>query len=628
MEQIQKSSIIGPKKNPKESAINLGARVVKDGVYFRVWAPKCHKVEIISDGRIFDCLTRDSKGYFSGFVANIGDGFLYKFRLDGKNSYPDPCSRFQPQGPHGPSMVISSSFPWTDNVWQGEGLKLHGQVFYELHVGTFSVEGDFLGIINELKELKALGVTTIELMPISDFAGRWNWGYDGVNLFAPSHNYGSPQELKRLIDYAHRLNMGVILDVVYNHLGPDGNYLKGFSESYFTNRYETDWGEAINFDGEDAQEVREFFIQNAEYWLSEFHFDGLRLDATQNICDKSPLHILAEISKTVRERVFPKKIILIAENESQDIKLIAPLEENGYGLDGIWNDDFHHTSKVAMTGRREAYYTDYLGSAQEFVSMVKRGFLYQGQFYTWQDNVRGTHVPKNIPAESFILYLQNHDQVANSLYGQRITNQADISLYRALTSLWLLAPGTPLIFMGQEFGASSPFLFFTDHHKELAPLVFKGRKEFLSQFPSIAAATDVIGDPNDEKAYRASKLNFEERFRNKPIYDLHKDLLKLRRELSIFNEQDCDSMELAILTEKVFVIRYEEQTRVFLLLINLGDDFKYSPCPEPLLAQRPQRPWELVWSSEDVKYGGKGAISAFTGRCWYVPARCAQILMS
>lgn len=607
----------------------LGAWLTDGGAHFMVWAPKCRSVEVVSeDKKVILSLKSEPKGYFSGFIPNVREGFLYKLRVDGKDSYPDPCSRFQPKGPHGPSMVISSDFEWHDSAWQNKGIQLHGQIVYEVHIGTFSEEGTFSGLMRELPELKKLGITLIEIMPIAEFPGRWNWGYDGVGLYAPSHTYGTPEDLKHLVDYAHSLGIAVILDVVYNHFGPDGNYLRVFSDDYFAPQHKTDWGEAINFDGRNCLESRKFFVQNACYWIEEFHLDGLRLDATQNIYDQSKFHILAEISKRTREIAWPKQIILIGENESQDTKLITSMEKGGYGLDALWNDDFHHTARVALTGRREAYYTDYLGRAQEFISLLKYGYLYQGQFYSWQDQNRGTFVCDELPAKSFVIYLQNHDQVANSLYGHRMTHETDLSVCRALTAFSLLAPQTPLIFMGQEFGATTPFVFFTDHHAQLGEDVFKGRKEFLAQFPSIALSQETVADPNNELAFISSKLKFEERQKNKAIYQLYSDLLKIRREHEVFNRQDRRLIDGAVLSENAFAIRYKHPQSDVLLIVNLGNDLDFSPCSEPLLAPSPQKTWTLFWSSDDVKYEGKGPVSAFTKKGWFIPGRCAQILIS
>ncbi|MDQ6808956.1 MAG: alpha-amylase family glycosyl hydrolase, partial [Verrucomicrobiota bacterium] len=365
----------------------IGAELsAKDETDFRVWAPEAKSVEVAiereSDPKARSCftLTAEKDGYFSG-AARVGEGTLYRFRLNHANDlHPDPASRFQPHGPHGPSLVIDPNrYQWTDQAWKG--VRLKGQVIYELHVGTFTREGTWHAAMGELAELARVGVTLIEMMPIAEFPGRFGWGYDGVDLFAPVHLYGEPDDLRRFIDAAHAVAIGVILDVVYNHLGPEGNYLRVFARDYFTDRYETEWGDPLNFDGPNCEPVREFVTANAAYWIDEFHFDGLRLDATQSIFDQSQPRIVTVIASAARRAAKGRAIILIAENEPQDATLVRDQKNGGDGLDGIWNDDFHHSATVALTGRREAYYTDYQGSPQEFISAAKYGFLFQGQYY-------------------------------------------------------------------------------------------------------------------------------------------------------------------------------------------------------------------------------------------------------
>lgn len=606
----------------------LGAWITGGGVHFRVWAPQHKHVEVIFEDKNHPSAALDHQegGYFYGFVPKLTAGALYKFRVDRKTVSPDPCSRYQPQGPHGPSMIVDPrSFKWQDRSWQKKGLKLKGQVIYELHVGTFSPQGNYAGITRELPELKELGVTVLEIMPIAEFPGRWNWGYDGVSLFAPAHVYGTPDELRDLINEAHKLHMAVILDVVYNHLGPDGNYLKTFSQDYFTKKHKTDWGEAINFDGPQSAAVRNFYVRNACYWIDEFHFDGLRLDATQNIYDSGKKHILAEITEAVRREALPKEIIIVAENEPQDINLARPLSRGGYGIDALWNDDFHHSAHVAATGKREAYYTDYLGHPQEFLSMLKRGFLYQGQYYAWQKKVRGTYVDDAIKAEQFIVFLENHDQVANSLDGRRLAESVDSGVHRALTASTLLGPQTPMLFMGQEFASTSPFLFFADHNADLAPSVFKGRKDFLAQFPSLRSSKKFLLDPKDDEAFESSKLDFSQRQTHQHIYLLHKDLLQLRRKDEVFSKQDRTALEGAVLNDQAFAVRYTGKRSDRLLIINLGDDFDFTPCPQPLLAPLPESSWMCIWSSDDVMYGGRGTVECIKDKGWFIPARSAHV---
>ncbi|MGE5443159.1 MAG: malto-oligosyltrehalose trehalohydrolase [Ignavibacteriales bacterium] len=612
--------------------LGLGAEVLSDGVRFRVWAPKRKSVDVVIENRneAIIPLHSDGNGYFSVVVSNLEAGSLYKYRLDEDEKYPDPCSRFQPEGPHGPSMVIDPwAYRWSDSNWRG--VDISGQVIYELHIGTFTREGTFDAAARELDELKHLGITLVEVMPVAEFPGRWNWGYDGVDIYAPAHVYGDAEAMKRFINAAHRCGIGVILDVVYNHLGPDGNYLKEYSNNYFTNRYETDWGEPLNFDGPESKEVREFFISNACYWIAEFHMDGLRLDATQDIYDSGPFHILAEISQRTREVAGNRKIVLIGENEPQNITCLAPVEKGGYGLDALWDDDFHHSAMVALTGRREAYYTDYRGEPQEFISSIKRGFLYQGQRYKWQEKPRGTPVTWE-RGSAFVFYTQNHDQVANSLYGERIHTLTSPSRYRAITALMLLAPETPMLFMGQEFGASSPFLFFADHCDEvLAGSIHKGRKEFLEQFPSYGSpnAQGRIPDPCALSTFERSKLNLSERESHTGIYLFHKDLLRLRREDSVISAQRRDHVDGAVIGLNALVIRFfGENGDDRLLVINLGTQFEYKPAPEPLLAPVSGGSWQLVWSSDDPRYGGPGITNPCSKRGWRLPGESAVLFSS
>src|SRR5579862_4024545 len=373
----------------------IGAEpVAGGGTYFRVWAPKCKRVfvqfgegDLQQNGQEVD-LTAEFGGYFSGHIQAAAPGMLYWFKLP-NGRFPDPASRFQPEGPHGPSQIIDpSQFSWHDRDWRG--ISRSGQVIYELHIGTFTATGTWAAAQQELPELAKLGITTIEVMPVAEFPGRFGWGYDGVDLFAPTRLYGRPDDFRRFVEGAHALGLGVILDVVYNHFGPDGNYLKNFSDTYFTDRYQNEWGEAINFDGEHCEPVREFFCANAAYWIDEFHLDGLRLDATQQMFDASPENIHIALVRSVRKAAGARSTFVVAENEPQNATLVRPVDQGGYGLDAIWNDDWHHSAMVALSGHAEAYYSDFKGSPQEFISAAKWGFLYQGQRSRWQKKTRGS----------------------------------------------------------------------------------------------------------------------------------------------------------------------------------------------------------------------------------------------
>jgi maltooligosyltrehalose trehalohydrolase len=569
-------------------------------------------------------LDAEGDGYFSGMVDFLAAGSRYAFRLDGAaQPYPDPASRFQPEGPHGPSEVVDpTAFEWTDGSFAGIDDK--NRVLYEMHVGTFTREGTLDAARTELAELQRVGITIIELMPLADFPGRFGWGYDGVNLFAPCRLYGRPDALRAFVNEAHRLGLGVLLDVVYNHFGPDGNYLHEFSTEYVTDRYPNEWGKAINFDGEHSGPVREFFATNAAYWIEEYHFDGLRLDATQSILDSSPTHILRVLGERLRRAAPKRKTYIVCENEPQHTRMVRGVDQGGYGMDALWNDDFHHSAMVALTGHNPAYYSDHRGTPQELISAVKWGYLFQGQHYEWQDQPRGTPA-LDLEARHFVTYIQNHDQVANSLHGQRIDRLTSPGRLRAITALLLLAPPTPMLFQGQEFGSSAPFLYFADHGPELALKVRSGRAEFLAQFPNIAGAgPEQLLDPGALSTFERCKLDFREREQNAPVYRLHQDLLALRRDDPAFAEQRSASLHGAVLGAECFLLRICSRHGDRLLIVNLGPALRMAPAPEPLLAPPSSGGWRLLWSSEEPRYGGQGTAAPNGGR-WLVPAHAALV---
>lgn len=587
----------------------IGAEVWgKEGVHARVWAPRRQAVSLVLAGGAEHPLRAEGNGYFSALVSGLGAGARYRLRLDGGEAYPDPASRYQPEGPHGPSQIVDpAAYRWGDAAWPG--VKARGQVLYEMHIGTFTREGSFAAATERLADLAELGITVIELMPLADFPGRFGWGYDGVNLFAPCRLYGEPDDLRRFVDRAHALGLGVILDVVYNHVGPDGNYLAQFSRTYVTDRYQTEWGEAINYDGPDAGPVREFYIANAAYWIREFHLDGLRLDATQSIFDQSADPIITRICQAARAAT-PRGVMIIAENEQQDTALVRPVEAGGLGVDAVWNDDYHHSAIVALTGRNEAYYSDYQGTPQELLSLSKWGYLYQGQWYSWQRKRRGSP-GLDLPPWCFVSYLDNHDQVANSTWGRRSHQLGSPARHRALTALLLLGPATPLLFQGQEYAASNPFAYFADfaHAGDLNRLVREGRAKFLAQFPGSATpeAQAVLRDPGDEATFRLCQLDPAERARNASVLLLHRDLIALRRGDPVLRDPVFRGVDGAVLGAQMLLLRFfsaEHGDR--LLLVNLGRDLHYSPSPEPLLAPPAGRSWRLRWSSEEPRYGGSG----------------------
>jgi maltooligosyltrehalose trehalohydrolase len=597
------------------------------GVHFRVWAPLCREVTLEIEGLQSAALQADGDGYFSLRRLPARAGMRYRFRLDrDEAALPDPASRFQPDGPHGPSEIVNpEDFRWTDGAWRG---RVREQlVIYEMHLGTFTQDGSWEAAAHELPALAALGINCLEIMPVADFSGRFGWGYDGVNLFAPTRLYGRPDDFRRFVDRAHALGIAVILDVVYNHIGPDGNYLKSFSSAYFTKRYDNEWGEALNFDGPDSGPVREFFVANAGYWIDEYHLDGLRLDATQQIFDRSDDHIIAAVVRQVRSAGRGRATFVVGENEAQMGQLLRPAERGGYGLDALWNDDFHHSAMVALTGHREAYYSDYRGRPRELVAAAKYGFLYQGQRYEWQQKARGTPV-LDLPAECFVVFLQNHDQIANSAAGRRVHALTSPGRLRAMTAYFLLMPGIPLLFQGQEFAASSPFLYFADHEIELSRDVREGRGRFLAQFPSLATSEmqAKLTDPGDIDTFRRSVLDIAERERHASIYALHRDLLALRRTDPVLGRRPC-RIDGTALTEEAWLLRFfSESSGDRLLIVNLGRDLLLGPAPEPLLAPIDGQAWRLLWSSEAPRYGGAGGPAQDPAGDWLIAGQSAAVL--
>ena len=607
----------------------IGAEYQGDGItHVRVWAPAVNDVAVVLTSGTRVTLDREDRGYFSGTVA-ADAGERYQFQLGNDSRlYPDPASRFQPAGPHGPSEIVNpSTFRWSDQAWKG--VSLPGQVVYELHVGTFTSEGTFAAAAERLAELARLGVTIVEVMPVAEFDGTFGWGYDGVDLYAVSHLYGGPGEFRRFVDRAHAQGLAVILDVVYNHFGPVGNYLRAFSPAYFTDRYDNEWGDAINFDGEDADPVREFFVTNARYWIEEFHLDGLRLDATQQIFDASSEHILAAIGRAAREAAGRRSIVLIAENEPQDTRLVRPLHAGGYGLDGLWNDDFHHSAAVALTGRAEAYYSDTRGVPQEFISAAKYGYLFQGQFYSWQRQPRGRPSWGLSPA-AFVAFVENHDQVANSARGRRLHQLTSPGRWRAMTALLLLGPATPMLFQGQEMASSAPFLFFADFGGELGEAVRKGRAEFLTQFPSLASfeAEGALDNPSDRSTFERCKLDWGERHQHADAYALHADLLRLRRSDPAFSPLAGRAIDGAVLSESAFALRFlmPDHADDRLIIVNLGCDLDRQSIAEPLLAPPAERDWAVLWSSEDPQYGGTGTPETWPQGSWHIAGESAIVL--
>jgi maltooligosyltrehalose trehalohydrolase len=509
----------------------LGAWLESNGVRFRVWAPDADTIQVVLDAPATSSfpLDRFPDGTFGGFMPGLGAGTRYRYRIDQTRSLPDPASRFQPDGVHGPSEVVDPLvFRWTDHEWTG--VARADLVLYELHVGTFTEEGTFRAVTQRLPYLARLGITALELMPVADFPGSRNWGYDGVDLFAPARRYGSPSDLRELIDTAHSLQLAVILDVVYNHLGPEGNYLPSFSRHYVSDRHRNPWGSSLNFDGPNSSMVRQFFIENALHWVHEYHVDGLRLDATHAIVDEDPRPFVAQLATRVRESA-PRPVLVFAEDHRNLAHMIRPEGEGGWNLDGVWADDFHHKVRVALTGDNEGYYRDYTGTMRNLANTLNRGWHFVGQYSHYLQDHRGTD-PVGIPPRRFIFCIQNHDQVGNRAFGERLHHVIDLPSYRAATTLLLCAPATPLLFMGQEWASTAPFLYFTDHPEDLGRRVTEGRR---NEFRHFSAFTDPeqrnrIPDPQAESTFTSSQLKWAE-IESEPhasVHRLYQRLLSLR----------------------------------------------------------------------------------------------------
>lgn len=610
----------------------MGAEAYPGGVRFRVWAPAARKVEVEVYGEwgVTPYPLTAADGLHEGFVEDIGAGARYKYRLNEGASFPDPYSRSQPEGVHAPSEVVNpSAFEWHDQEWHGLGPQ--GLILYEVHVGTFTPEGTFDALRAQLPVLKDLGVNALQILPVAAFPGGRNWGYDGVDLYAPAAQYGGPDGLRRLVDAAHALGLAVLLDVVYNHLGPAGNYLRAYSPRYFTSAYRTPWGEALNFDQQGSWGTREYVAENACYWLNEYHIDGLRLDATHAIFDRGPRHILREITRRARRSLPPeRKAVLIAEDANNDVRFLQPASEGGHGFDMVYADDFHHEVRVLLTGEREGYYLDYDGKAERIARVIREGFLYQGEFSTYQGGSRGTKTSSE-PAYQFLFSLQNHDQVGNRAFGERLHHVIDTRRYAAISALLLLAPETPALFMGQEFAASSPFLFFTDHEPDLGRLVTEGRRREFARFRAFSdpVTRERIPDPQAEETFLRSKLDLSERERHAGIYRLFRDLIALRRSDPVFARQDRHALRARAIGEGALALHYQADGEHRLLLVNLGGPLKVAFETNEFLGALPAEARYPRWASADPAYDTAESPLPRDRRLetsWTLPEGCAVVL--
>jgi maltooligosyltrehalose trehalohydrolase len=508
-------------------------------ISFRLWAPNANQVEL-KIGSDFFGMTRGDGNWWRTEIPLAKTGIDYAFVLDGGEPVPDPRSLWQPNGIHGPSRTVDhGAFSWTDKRWQAKPLS--SAIVYELHVGTFTPEGTFIAAIDKLDYLVDLGVTHIELMPVAEFSGTHGWGYDGVDLYAPHHAYGEPDDLKRLVDATHARGLAVILDVVYNHLGPDGNYLARFGP-YFTQRYATPWGEAINFDGPQSDEVRRFFCDNALMWLRDYHFDGLRIDAVHAILDTSAIHFLEQLAGEVADlqAQTDRQLALIAESDLNDPRIIRPREIGGYGMHAQWSDDFHHALHCVLTGERAGYYRDF-GSLADLAKALQRVFVYDGRYSAFRRRRHG-RPPSGLSGHSFLGYLQTHDQIGNRARGERSSHLMSVARLKIAAALILTAPFIPMLFQGEEWGATSPFLYFTDHRDpELARNVTEGRRR---EFSSFGWNPEEVPDPQAVETFERSKLNWTERDKepHASLLAWHRRLIELRRKIPSLSDGRLDKV--------------------------------------------------------------------------------------
>lgn len=575
--------------------------------HFRVWAPDAGLVQL----KLYDDplkpdllpMKKEAAGFFSLELDHARLGGLYRYQMDDNDPWPDPASRFQPQGVHGPSQLIDpSAFAWTDDNWTG--VSRENLVLYELHVGTFTPEGTFAAAAKKLPFLRDLGITALELMPVADFPGSRNWGYDGVALFAPARCYGTPDDLRKFVDTAHQLGLAVHLDVVYNHLGPDGAYLPAFSSLVFSKRHQSPWGAGLNFDGPGSDVLRRFFIENAIRWVHEYHFDGLRLDATHAIVDDCQTYFLEDLGRAVHESMqgAKRRVLIIAEDDRNLARIATPLDQGGWGLDGIWADDLHHEMHVCLTGQRDGYFADFTGTAADIAATVCKGWFYSGQFAEYFGKNRGTD-PCVLPPSVFIVCLQNHDQIGNRAMGERLNHLVDLASYRAASVLLLLVSETPLLFMGQEWASSSPFQYFTDHNPELGHKVTEGRRREFARFASFSdpAARERIPDPQAESTFARSILKWDE-IENEPhagVLRMYQALLRLRGQHAAMKEFSRNGFSVSSLGEAGLLLLRKSGNERLLAIVQLRGAGVNELAKRPLAELSAGFEWRTVLTTED-----------------------------
>ncbi len=584
-----------------KSHIPLGATYLGEGLCsFCVWAPMAQQISVhlVSPHDRAAILTANSDGYHTGTLSEVNPGDLYFYNLDGRKQHPDPASRFQPEGVHGPSSVTDSYFLWEDVSWNG--IPLSELIIYELHVGTFTRSGSFEAIIPFLNYFKDLGITAIELMPVAQFPGSRNWGYDGVYPYAVQNSYGGPKALKRLINACHLQNVGVVLDVVYNHLGPEGNYLWEFGP-YFTDRYKTPWGPAINFDGPHSDHVRRFFIENALYWVTEFHIDALRVDAVHGIYDFSALHFLEELAIAVGKRAekLNRRIQVIAESDLNNSRLIRSRRLGGYGLDAQWNDDFHHALHTLLTNERSGYYEDF-GQLSHMSKALQEGFVYSGQYSSYRKRRHG-NTSSDIPPRRFVVFGQNHDQVGNRALSERLSRLAPMEALKQAAAAVLLSSHIPLLFMGEEYGETAPFPYFVSHSDpDLIEAVRQGRLQEFKYF----SWSGVPPDPQDESTFLMAKLDHDllNHGPHRTIYSFYRKLIALRKELDSLEQDEGERPETICWEgEKVLLAKRRGAAAETLTIFHFGQTETSLTFPFS------EGAWLKLLDSAESQWGGPGS---------------------
>jgi maltooligosyltrehalose trehalohydrolase len=576
-----------------------GLLVGENACSFLVWASRVQQVDvcIIEPRERAVPMQSVGCGYFHAVVEGVSAGALYRYRLNGEKERPDPASRYQPRGIHGPSQIIDSRFDWNDSRWSG--LPLEKYVLYELHVGTFTPQGTFDAIIPRLATLKDLGVTAIELMPVAQFPGDRNWGYDGVYPYAVQASYGGPPALRRFVDACHQHGIAVALDVVYNHLGPEGNYLADFAP-YFTDLYKTPWGQAINFDDAESDEVRRYFTDNALQWITDYHIDTLRLDAIHAIVDPSARPFLEELSSTVHTKAneLGRNVYLIPESNRNDARVVSPPEVGGWGFDAVWNDDFHHSLHVLLTGEQDGYYEDFC-VVEDLAVAYREGFLYSGQYSKYRRKRYGNS-SKLIPAKRFVVYSQNHDQIGNRRVGDRLSQSLSFDQLKLAAGIVLLSPYIPLLFMGEEYAESAPFQYFVSHgDPALIEAVRNGRKDEFARF----GWTGDIPDPESEATFLRCKLNWDLQAegQHRILWHFYRELLRLRRDVPPLAHLDKARLEVTFTDQNVLLVKRWDDSSQVLLVYSFDQTTNDSKLPIPA------GNWHTVLDSDEERWGGKGS---------------------